>query len=124
MVFSTLLGNFLPFSLNSKLLSANSFCLEESKNCCLGKGLKMLLELYQRNLIFNSTEDLKTMLKKEKLLVPRILSSFNHVFYFCKEQTNNSSYIYFIVCKCYENGSVFTLYHTILTSNDPEKKSF
>ena len=38
-VFSTLSGNFLPFSSNSKLLSANSLTLEGSKICCLGKGL-------------------------------------------------------------------------------------
>ena len=37
-VFSTLLENFLPFTFNSKLSSANSFSLEESKICCLGKG--------------------------------------------------------------------------------------
>ena len=33
-----LLENSLPFSLNLKLLSANSFWLEESKICRLGKG--------------------------------------------------------------------------------------
>ena len=37
-VFSTLLENFLPFSLNLKLSSANSFSLEEFKICRLGKG--------------------------------------------------------------------------------------
>ena len=37
-VFSTPLKNFLPFSSNLKLLSANSFSLEESKICCLGKS--------------------------------------------------------------------------------------
>ena len=37
-VFSTGFVNFLPFSSNSKLLSANSFSLEESKVCRLGKG--------------------------------------------------------------------------------------
>ena len=36
-MFSTLLVNFLPFSSNLKLLSANSFGLEESKICRLGK---------------------------------------------------------------------------------------
>ena len=36
--FSTLLENFLPFSSNSKLSSANSFRSEESKMCRLGKG--------------------------------------------------------------------------------------
>ena len=30
--------NFPPFLSNSKLLSATSFSLEESKICCLGKG--------------------------------------------------------------------------------------
>ena len=30
--------DFLPFSSNLKLSSANSFSLEESKICCLGKG--------------------------------------------------------------------------------------
>ena len=37
-VFSTLLINFPPFSSNLKLLPANSFSLEESKICRLGKG--------------------------------------------------------------------------------------
>ena len=37
-VFSTRLENFMPFSSNSELSSANSFRLEESKICRLGKG--------------------------------------------------------------------------------------
>ena len=37
-VFSTYSENFLPFSSSSKLSSANSFSLEESKFCRLGKG--------------------------------------------------------------------------------------
>ena len=37
-VFSTLSEDFLPFSLDSKLSSAISFSLEESKICRLGKG--------------------------------------------------------------------------------------
>ena len=37
-VFSICLENFLPFSSNFKLPSANSFSLEESKICFLGKG--------------------------------------------------------------------------------------
>ena len=37
-VFSTHLGNFLPFLSNLKLSSANSFSLEESKFCHLVKG--------------------------------------------------------------------------------------
>ena len=36
--FSTHLENFLPFSSNLKLSSANTFSLEASKICCLGKG--------------------------------------------------------------------------------------
>ena len=37
-VFSNHLENFLPFSSNLKLSSANPFSLEDSKICCLGKG--------------------------------------------------------------------------------------
>ena len=37
-VFSTHMENFLPFSSNLELSSANSFSLEESKICHLGKG--------------------------------------------------------------------------------------
>ena len=37
-VFSTHLDNFLPFSSNLKLLSANSFSLEEFKICRLVTG--------------------------------------------------------------------------------------
>ena len=36
--FLPILEKFPPFSLNLKLSSANSFSLEESKICCLGKG--------------------------------------------------------------------------------------
>ena len=36
--------NFLSFSLNFKLSSANSFILEGHKICRLGKGLKVLLD--------------------------------------------------------------------------------
>ena len=36
--FSTCLENFLPFSTNFKLSSANSFGFEENKICRLGKG--------------------------------------------------------------------------------------
>ena len=36
--FFFLLKNFQPFSSNLKLSSANSFSLEESKICRLGKG--------------------------------------------------------------------------------------
>ena len=41
-VFSTRLENFLPFSSNSKLPTANSYSLEESKNLSFGKGLNHL----------------------------------------------------------------------------------
>ena len=37
-MFSTCLENFLPFSSNLKLSCANSFSLEASKICCLGKS--------------------------------------------------------------------------------------
>ena len=37
-VFSNQLEKFLPFLSNFKLSSANSFCLEQLKICCLGKG--------------------------------------------------------------------------------------
>ena len=40
-VFSTLFENFQQFSSNLKLLSANSFSLEESKICHLGETLNM-----------------------------------------------------------------------------------
>ena len=45
-VFSTLLENFLPFSSNFDLSSANSFCLQKSKICHLGKGFKQYLSTY------------------------------------------------------------------------------
>ena len=40
--------NFLPFSLNLKLLAANSSSLEQSKICLLGKGY--LLITHKKNL--------------------------------------------------------------------------
>ena len=42
--FSTLLDNFLPFSSNLKLSSANSLSLEQSKICRLGKGSLTILK--------------------------------------------------------------------------------
>ena len=41
-VFSTFLENFLSFSENLKLPSANFLSLEGSKICCLGKGQEFL----------------------------------------------------------------------------------
>ena len=49
-MFSTCLDNFLPFSSNLKLSSANSFSLEESKICRLVMGLYTYLNLLFVNL--------------------------------------------------------------------------
>ena len=50
-VSSTLLENFPPFLSNLKMSSANSFSLEESKICRLGKGFMQVLLglLYQKS---------------------------------------------------------------------------
>ena len=48
-VLSTLLENFLPFSSNLKLWSANSFSSEESKICHLGQGWERQLNLWWGN---------------------------------------------------------------------------
>ena len=61
-VFSTHLDNFMPFSSNLKLSSANSFGMEESKICCLGKGLKHGMEMV-------------------KMLVSAVFLMFSKVFY-------------------------------------------
>ena len=45
-VFPTYLENFLPFSTQLKLLSASSIGLEESKICCLGKGLRSIKSIW------------------------------------------------------------------------------
>ena len=45
-VLSTYLMNFLPFSSNLKLFSADSFSLEKSKICRLVKGLIFLATLF------------------------------------------------------------------------------
>ena len=45
-MFSTRLDNFLPFSSNLKLSSANSFSLEESKICRLVMGWKLMMMRY------------------------------------------------------------------------------
>ena len=45
-MFSTRLENFLPFSSNLKLSSANSFSLEEFKICRMGKGLERLVSTH------------------------------------------------------------------------------
>ena len=47
-VSSICLDNFLPFSSNFKLLSANSFSLEESKNLLSGDGLRVFEEYRSR----------------------------------------------------------------------------
>ena len=43
-MFSTLFENFLLFSSNSKLSSANSFILDQSKILSFGKGLRCRLQ--------------------------------------------------------------------------------
>ena len=49
-VFSTLLENFPPFSSKIKLLSANSFSLEEPEILLFGKGLSQLEVVLLSNL--------------------------------------------------------------------------
>ena len=51
--FFTDFENFLPFSSNSNLSSANSFRMEASKICRLGKGYTTL---YHSNLTFNDLD--------------------------------------------------------------------
>ena len=73
------LENFLAFSLISKLLSANSFSLEESKICHLGKSSKILTylllslppteSLCKRKLTFNYFEEIFYLLEVSIYLI-------------------------------------------------------
>ena len=56
-VFSTRFKNFLPFSSDLKLSSANSFSLEESKTCRLGKGNNIFQDLRNKILSQQLTQD-------------------------------------------------------------------
>ena len=68
-VFSTQFKNFQPFSSDLKLSSANSFRLEESKICHLGKGYDWsLLKPFADNKI-NSAEKLKFVLERVENIV-------------------------------------------------------
>ena len=69
-MFSTHLDNFLPFSSNLKLSSANFFILEESKMCRLVMDLTTL-----------SRKGFKNLLKK----VTSIFSFVHNIFYIVKE---------------------------------------
>ena len=63
-VFSTHLKNFLPFSSNLKLSSANYFSLHQSKTLSFGKGLRKFSFSFHRykilqakdNILFNKTK--------------------------------------------------------------------
>ena len=82
------LKNFLPCSSNSKLLSANSFRLEESKNLLFGKRLT----LHHTITTFNDPDRealLKTLWEKEKMLVTSISSFSHNVLQPSKKQTSN-----------------------------------
>ena len=65
-VFSIHLENFLPFSSTLKLSSANSFNLEESKICPLGRGSLMLFTIQLRVLMTLGKILLKIVWEKEK----------------------------------------------------------
>ena len=54
---------FLPFSSNLELSSANSFSLEESKICRLGKGLYLKLTSYYFNLCYSFIQDGSTFVQ-------------------------------------------------------------
>ena len=49
---------------------------------------------------------LKTLWEKEKMLVTSIFSFFHSVFYPIKDRNHHLSYVYFVVCKCFQFGHI------------------
>ena len=80
-MFSSGFDNFLPFSSNLKLSSANYFSLEESENLSFGKGLRDF-ETERKRILFVKTsgEMLVTKfhksLKKDDIIWVTIILSF------------------------------------------------
>ena len=67
------------------------------------------LTLYHTIQTFNNPEKrnlLKRLWEKEKMLVTSIFSFSNHVFYQSQKEFLFLSYIYFVVCKCFEPGPI------------------
>ena len=97
-LFSTRFENFVPLSSNLKLSSSNSFSLEESKICCLGKDLRVCL-----------TSLLKTLWEKEKLLVTSNFSFSHSVFYPFRELFTIFINFKIVICKLFHFGRVQNL---------------
>ena len=132
-VFSTHLDNFLPFSSNLKLSSANSFSLEESKIFRLVVGLRyrdredQILNLAKGNhsRFFRWTVNSflhiysfyhigektfrKTLRKKVKLLKMSNFTFFSNVFYAILILKSFNSYMLVLVCSFFEFGTVWKL---------------
>ena len=110
--FSTRLDNFLPFSSNLKLSSANSFSLEESKICRLIMGstcCNISINPFQnkpRYLRVSCTCLLKTLREKEELLVTSKFSFSHSVFYTFGRLSTIFLKFKILVCKLFQFGRV------------------
>ena len=103
-VFSTLLDNFLPFSPNSKLSSANSFSSGMSYILChLGKGYSFLNKPWFLHVC--STSLLKTLGEQEKLLISNFSFSPS-VIYMFRESSAIFIKTEIVICKLFHFGRV------------------
>ena len=72
----------------------------------------LTLTLYHTILTFNDPQErilLKTMWKKEKMLVTSIFSFSHNVFYPIKDRNHYLSFIYSVICKCFQFGHIQNL---------------
>ena len=98
-VFSTYLENFLQFSLNLKLLSANTFNLEVL-NLSFGKGLKVCCLNYEQSI----ENECNINTDKGSLVFTSIFSCSHNVFYPTRNKSKVFNHMYFVICKCFEIG--------------------
>ena len=86
-----------------------SFCNYTSHKRLVPYIFAFLFNSLPHNLDFQQSQDrslLKTLWEKEKMLVTSIFSFSHNVFYPIKDRNHHLSYIYFIVCKCFEFDDV------------------
>ena len=85
--FGELSSIFIKF----KVIVCKLFQFGRVKNLLCGRGLRSLL---------------KTLWEKEKMLVTSIFSFSHNVFYPSLNKFQFFSYIYFVVCKCFQFGPI------------------
>ena len=85
------------------------------------------LSRYHTILTFNDPQErglLKTLLKKEKMLITSIFSFSHNVFYPIKDRNLHFSYNYFVICKCVQLDLVQNFVVWVRVNHFPNKPWF